>query len=252
MKFSEIAALIEGVPYTSPARGKILYDHIIKGKNKNCLELGFAHGVASCYIAAALHELGSGMLTCVDLESSVGFEPNIEALLDRAGLQSYVTIHREVESYTWFLKKEIEKNSTDYQCRPLYDFCFIDGPKNWATDGFAFFLVEKLLTEGSYVLFDDYLWKYSTHAKKSVGNVSTQNLPEDQLNSANIELVFQLLVIQHPNFNRFVIDGGWAWARKDNQKEKSLTIIHGSKHYDVPLDSSKSLADNQADIIAQN
>lgn len=105
MKFDEIARIVEGVPFTSANRGKILYDHVLQNKLQNCLELGFVHGVASCYIAAALHELGSGTLTCVDLETSVDIEPNLEELLGRAGLESFVNVHREIESYTWFLKK---------------------------------------------------------------------------------------------------------------------------------------------------
>ena len=67
MKFNTIAKLVHGIPYTQRERGKKLYDHILKYKPENCLELGFAHGVASCYIAAALHEIGHGTLTCVDL-----------------------------------------------------------------------------------------------------------------------------------------------------------------------------------------
>ena len=29
----------------------------------------------------------------------------------------------------------------------------IDGPKHWITDGFAFFLVDKLLKEGGWIVF---------------------------------------------------------------------------------------------------
>ena len=32
-------------------------------------------------------------------------------------------------------------------CQPIYDFCFIDGSKNWTIDSSAFFLVDKLLKQ---------------------------------------------------------------------------------------------------------
>jgi predicted O-methyltransferase YrrM len=104
MKFAEIAKLIKGIPYTSMARGKLLYDHILLNRPCHCLELGFAHGVASCYIVAALHEIGSGHLTCADLESSKDREPNLEQLLKKADLEKFVSINREKSCYTWFLK----------------------------------------------------------------------------------------------------------------------------------------------------
>ncbi len=121
MKFDEIADIVRGVPYTQEARGKHLYEHILKHRPKQCLELGFAHGVASCYIAAALDEIGSGHHICVDLPTSAKFEPNIETLLKRAGLEPYVSVNREKNCYTWFLEKQIQENTVDYNCTPVYD-----------------------------------------------------------------------------------------------------------------------------------
>ena len=37
------------IPFTSPSKGEIFYDHVIKYKPKKCLELGFAHGAATNY-----------------------------------------------------------------------------------------------------------------------------------------------------------------------------------------------------------
>ena len=153
MKFKDIASIVKGIPYTQEERGRKLYDHIIKNKPLNCLELGFAHGVASCYIAAALQENGQGSLTSVDLMSSTALEPNIELMLKKSGLESIVKVHREENSYTWFLKKIIQAQTKDYNCTPVYDLCFIDGPKNWTIDGFAFFLVDKLLKENGLYNF---------------------------------------------------------------------------------------------------
>jgi len=225
MKFNDIAQVVEGVPYTQPERGRALYDHIIKHKPEKCLELGFAHGVASCYMAAALDEIGGGKLVCVDLEHSSELSPNIEGLLNKAGLAEYVTICREKNSYTWFLKNEIEKNTENYHCDPKYDLCFIDGSKNWTIDGCAFFLADKLLRENGYIVFDDYRWAYWHYPKKVMDGITVRDMSEEQINEPNIELVFQLLVMQHPDYSNFVIDEDWAWAQKIRSVNKSVQMI---------------------------
>lgn len=222
MKFEAIAADLEGIPYTQRDRGKKLYEHILETRPEHCLELGFAHGVATCYIAAALSELGAGHLTCVDLESSEGLEPNLETLLERNGLSEWVTIRREPNSYTWYLKKLIENHSKDGGCVPYLDFCFIDGPKNWTVDGMAFFCVDKLLRRDGYILFDDYQWRYDDYSKDALDGITIRDLSRDQRESANIELVFKLLVMQHPAYSNFVIDDDWAWAQKRQAEVKTV------------------------------
>jgi predicted O-methyltransferase YrrM len=67
MKFETAYQVLKGIPFISEENAKELYDFIIKNELRDCLELGFAHGVASCYIAAAIDELGGGKLTSVDL-----------------------------------------------------------------------------------------------------------------------------------------------------------------------------------------
>jgi hypothetical protein len=43
---------------------------------------------------------------------------------------------------------------------PIYDFCYIDGGHSWDVSGFGFFLVEKLVRPGGWLLFDDLDWTY--------------------------------------------------------------------------------------------
>ena len=53
---------------------------------KDCLELGFYHGLSSAYIAAILHANGGGHLTTLDLLSARDRSPNIDAILGELGL----------------------------------------------------------------------------------------------------------------------------------------------------------------------
>ena len=224
MKFNEIAEHVKGIPYTQLEMGRVLYNHIIKTKPKHCLELGFAHGVATCYVAAALDELGEGKVTAVDIQSSINRKPNLEELLKKTKLTKYVTVEREVNSYTWYLKKAIEANSNELHCNPIFDFCFIDGPKNWTIDGFAFFLVDKLMKQDGWILFDDYRWIYSQMQGETVAGFVKREFSDDQLNAAQIEQVFKLLVMQHPDYGNFIVDDDWAWAQKTKVGTPKLAL----------------------------
>lgn len=233
MEFKELQARLDGFTFHTsigPRRGKILYDAIRESAPSDCLELGFAHGTSSCYIAAALDEVGSGHLTSVDMVSGTEWQdPSIEDLLRATGLEDYVTVQRENTSYTWFLKKKIEERSSNHGCEPLYDFCFIDGAKNWTIDGCAFFLVDKLLKPGGRILFDDLKYTYQGPKERgaldSIDNIDLVSMGEDELRTPHVDAIFQLLVMQHPDYSEFLVqDDWWAWARKVRSAEKTLVL----------------------------
>jgi len=218
MKFGNAARHLADTPHISRHSARILYDFLLTERPADCLELGFAHGAGSGYIAAALDEMDKGHLTCVDIESSLGFQPTIEQTLEHLALSDRVSIHREVNSYNWFLKKTIEAQTCGDVCKPCFDFVFIDGSKNWTIDGMAFFLANKLLRPGGWILFDDYDWRYAdalAKGKENSDGVSTRELSDDQIEQPNVAAIFHLLVAQHPGYANFTIqDHSWAWAQK--------------------------------------
>ena len=233
MKFDTIQSLLEGIgPETSiPAsHGKSLYDFILAKKPAECLEIGFAHGVSSCYLAAALDEVGSGHLTSVDIVRAMKWQkPSIEELLSKTKLSSYVSVVRENTSYTWFLKKMIEENSSSDGCKPIYDFCFIDGPHNWTIDGFGFYLVDKLLKQDSWILFDDLKWTYASKyegGQTHSGGLSLLEMGKDEIYTPHVDLIFRLLVMTHPDYSEFMIENDWwGWAHKKPGTERKLTAF---------------------------
>ena len=222
MKFSDIQKQVTGIPYINPRNAEILYQFIVDNNIKTVLELGIAHGTASCYIAAALEENGGGELVCVDLEEAAEiFKPSAEELLARTGLAKDVTIIREKTGYNWFLRNEILKRTTGYACAPHYDLIIIDGPKNWTIDGAAFFMCDKLLKPNGWIIFDDYLWSYADHDKTGTGatdGIAHRSLSKAEFEIPQIKEVFQLLVMQHPSYHNFKIhgEGDWAWAQKSD------------------------------------
>ena len=230
MKFDEIRHHVEGIPYLSSQDGRVLYDFIVEKKPAECLELGFAHGVSVCYVAAALDELGAGHITAVDLNRGMEWQkPSIEYLLNKTGLGNYVTVARESLSYTWFLKKKIEECTAGHTCSPIYEFCYIDGPKNWTNDGCAFFLVDKLLKPNGYILFDDFSWTYADADEWSIrkleeAGILVGEMEKDESETPHVELIFKLLVMQHPDYAEFVVQNeNWAWAQKTGcQSQKTV------------------------------
>lgn len=239
MDFLTIQKQVEGVPYILPELSRDIYSFIVENKPQHCLELGFGHGASSCYIAAALDEVGAGHLSTVDLyPAQVWQHPTIEELLKQSGLEQWVSVHRENTSYTWFLKKKIYENSAANCCTPIYDFCFIDGSKNWTIDSSAFFLVDKLLKPGGWILFDDLQWTYHSklkEGKRKTNGVYMLDMGDDELHEPHLELIFQLLVMQHPDYSNFTVkDNWWGWAQKipDGRKVPEFIL---SENYAIRL-----------------
>jgi len=210
MEFEAIAEALRGIPHTTQQRGRELYDFVRSERPSSMLELGFGHGVSTCYVAAAMQENGRGSITTIDLTVARDREPNLETLLDRTALKQFVRPIYVQTSYTWELMRILER--TDVSDRP-YDFCFIDGAHNWDTDGFAFYLVDQLLQPGSWILFDDLNWSYAN--SPTLKNADwVLKMPPDERETPQIAKVFDLLVRRHSGYGEFRSDGVWGWARK--------------------------------------
>jgi predicted O-methyltransferase YrrM len=199
---------------------------ILDQKLTSILELGIAHGTATCYMAAALQELGQGSITAVDLVD-VDFQPTAESQLKQNGLEVYVNIHRMKSGYTWFLHDEIARHTKENQCAEIYDLCIIDGPKNWTIDGAAFFFADKLLRKYGWMIFDDYDWTYASVRREGgvTDGISHRSMSEVELKTPQIREVFQLLVKQHPSYGVLtVMNESWGMAQKTMSAEKKYTV----------------------------
>jgi predicted O-methyltransferase YrrM len=241
MKFNDVHVLVKDYPYITETDSRLIYDFILENRCRNVLELGFAHGKASCYIAAALDELGEGgRLVSVDLlDVKDFFQPSIEDLLERTGLAGYVEVVREQTGYNWFLHNEIKAQTGDGAiCLPKYDLCIIDGPKNWTIDGSAFFCADKLLNEGGWMIFDDYSWTYekADAGREATDGITHRQLSDDERRIPHIREVFHLLVMQHPNYSNFKLQEegkDWVWAQKLKSDVKNVSFQYNYTYKDV-------------------
>lgn len=170
---------------------------------RDCLELGFFHGVSSAYIAQILKDRGGGHLTTIDRSSARYRKPNIEQLLSDLDLTSFVTVYYEDISYTWRLMNLVENNGT-----PIFDFCYIDGGHTWDDTGFAIFLVERLLRPDGWLLLDDLDWTL-----EQMPTLPTDKTREE-MTTPQVRKVWELLVKRHPAFHNFREAGSWGYAQK--------------------------------------
>jgi len=198
VEFERVRELTEGIPFIKVENARRLYDLVLQDELEDCLELGFAHGVGSCYIAAALDELGRGHLTSVDLVSAQPWQqPSIEELLERCGLRDRVTVVREHTGYNWFLRTLLREHTVDGVCAPSFDLCIIDGPKHWTIDGFAFFLADKLLRPNAAIVFDDVDYTYATwhdeHGDAPLDGVNGTTMSHDELHTPHVREIAELL-----------------------------------------------------------
>lgn len=228
MKIDDVHNIVKEIPHMTFDQAKIMTEFIIDNNCQNILELGFEHGVSTCYLAAALDEIGSGLITTIDLEDAREVTPNIVYLLSRLNLSEYVKVYYEQTSYLWRLMKFIEQNPD-----PIFDICYIDGAHSWFVDGFAFFLVDKLLIPGGWIIFDDLDWTYKTSSElKNTKMVKT--MPPEEKETAQIRKVYELLARPHPGYGEFMEKDGWAYARKSLTKSAFVgvkkEIIHEKEY----------------------
>jgi predicted O-methyltransferase YrrM len=218
MRFEDVAANVDGIPNMTRSRARRVYDHLRSTASVDVLELGTAHGVSAAYMAAAVEENGGSVTTVDHVVATRLRDPQPDAVLARAGLTERVNrVLVQDSSYTWWLGQRILECTRAGRCEPGYDFVYIDGAHNWTIDGFSFFLVEKLLRPGGWILLDDMAWSYgaSTSSFGPGQGPDALGLSSGERSVPHIKLVFDLLVAQHPSLSNFLVeDEDWGWAQK--------------------------------------
>jgi len=222
----EVKAIVGDTPCMSLDQAERMRAFIRRHRPRDVLELGFAHGVSTCYMAAALEEIGGGSLTTIDLENSRKREPSIDDLLGQCGFSDRVTVHFEPRSFTWRLMRMLEQPSP-----PMFDLVYLDGGHSWDVTGFGFFLVDKLLRDDGWLIFDDIDWTFATSPALSEKPV-VQEMPEDFRETPQVRKVFELLVMQHPDYRRCRVKQSWGYAQKRRRRSLWARLAGGDEEQD--------------------
>lgn len=215
MNNQDVKKIVGNTPCMGFDQANCITDFIEKHQIRDILELGFAHGVSTSYMAAALSRTLGGSIIAIDNNSALEREPNIETLLSQVGELERVTIYYEPTSYTWRLMKFLEEDP-----QPKFDLCYLDGAHNWFVDGFAFYLVHLLLKPGGWIIFDDLDWSYAASSLKHEEWV--QKMPKDEQETPQIRKIYELLVKKHPDFCNFYVQDDWAFAQKREQSSSDV------------------------------
>jgi len=220
VKFDDAAQIVADIPrpHIPSRRAVLLYGHIIKYRPERLLELGTARGGSAVFMASALDENGTGHLTTVDSTRWTWKNPTPAELLEKAGLSQFITIDKSASTYAWFTKRELESCMDEAGIvHPKYDFIFLDGAKNWSTDGVTCIVAERLLRPGGWLLLDDLTWTYEKHCrnKQRHYDIDLTKLSDSERTQPHLQAIFDLLIRTNPAFDEFIVqDDWWGWARK--------------------------------------
>lgn len=118
MNCRDVRDVLRDLPCMTLEQAETITTFISTNAVKDILELGFNHGVSTCYMAAALSEAGRGSIVTIDLEAARKMTPNVEELLERIGERHRVQVFYEPTSYIWRMMKFLEDNPA-----PRFDLC---------------------------------------------------------------------------------------------------------------------------------
>lgn len=204
----EVRKIIGDVPYMTNDQAQRMTNFIVEHKLKSVIELGFFHGASTCFMANAISGFDGAEIVAIDKERAKTLDPNVENLLKELGLHDKLTVHYEPNSYLWRMMKMLEEDPT-----PRFDLCYLDGAHNWFVDGFAFFLVDKMLKPGGWIIMDDLEFRYD-RSQGLRGTETLANMPQDEKECPQLRKVYELLVKTQPGYGNFREEDNWAFAQK--------------------------------------
>lgn len=215
----EIRGIVGDIPYMTNGQAQRITDFIVEHKLSSIIELGVFHGSSTCFMVNAISDVEGSKIVAIDKERARTMDPNVEDLLKKLDLHDKLEIHYEPNSYLWRLMKMLEEDPT-----PRFDLCYLDGAHNWFVDGFAFFLVNKLLKPGGWIIMDDLEFRYD----KSEGLRGTEtlaNMPKDEKECPQLRKVYELLVKTQPGYGNFREEENWAFAQKISDSSAGEAIV---------------------------
>jgi hypothetical protein len=127
-------------------------------------------------------------------------------------------------SYNWELMKIVRRQTVDERTVPCFDFCFLDGAHTWETDGLAFLLVDRLLREDRWILFDDVVWTLAGSPTLRESE-RVRGLPEEERSAQQVRLILELLVRPSSSYEVRVL-GNHALAYKRPAAGSAATQEH--------------------------
>jgi predicted O-methyltransferase YrrM len=200
MQAEQVTAHCEHVPGISAYLGERLWRLVRDGEVSRALDIGTGHGKAALYLAAGLRAKGRGKVVSVDAAGAQSLQPNLAQLGNELGLTSQLDWRTSSRGYPWTLARMLLGGEAPF------DFVHFDGAHVVDIDAGAWAMVERLLRPGGAILYNHLRWQPPADGA---------SLPSDYRATMHPRLVWQHLVLSHPNIVQAVGDGrvGVAWKK---------------------------------------
>jgi hypothetical protein len=174
-------------------------DFIRTTRCRSIAELGIYRGHTSMEFAKYLG--GEGELHLYDFEDAVD---KVKADLKQAGytnVKGFGCSYKYRDSYNWPLAKMLQRHQA-----PVYDYIFLDGAHDWAIDGLATLLCDRLLKVGGYLDFDDHDWSFakswSLNPKRFP--LTAKMYTDEQVDALQVKMILDLLVRRDGRYQEVV------------------------------------------------
>lgn len=152
-------------------------------------EVGIGIGATTLEVAKLLDNRGE--IHLFDFEGRCTQLARDLAGLGYRNVVSHENSRRHWDSYNWSMIKLIESGAEKF------NFVYLDGSHLFERDACAFFLIDRLLKVGGYLLFDDYSW---TLKKSKWLPERDRFAPPDMIERPNIKMICDLLVDTDPRY----------------------------------------------------
>ena len=156
MRIHDVSRAVGDAPYMTFEQAEAI-TNFITTSTRNHPRIGFRARVSTCYMAAALSELGRGSIVTIDLELTRHATPNVEELLDRVGERDRVSVFYEPTSYTWRLMRFLEEDPTPALISATWMGPTLGTSMPWRSFSSIDFC------DPRWVIFDDLNWTMQRH-----------------------------------------------------------------------------------------
>ena len=160
-------------------------------------EIGVYEGATTEKIAELLD--GKDAIHLFDFEDKVDLAFAKAVLAGGPMVYKHPNTRSLYDSYNWSLQKAMDGDLK-------IDVAFLDGAHSFHHDALAFFLLDRMVRPGGYILFDDYDWSHATSPSMNPGvfpQIKNQ-YTDEQINTKQIKLLVDSLVKTHPNYEEVI------------------------------------------------
>jgi predicted O-methyltransferase YrrM len=222
----DVDRTVGDTPYMTLEQARLLQQLWSTVPDGDILELGFAYGKGSAYLAAIASQRGR-RVTCIDNLTARERSPRADETLNAAGVAEHVDLVFAENGYLWWMKQQLEEGR---DCR-RFSLVYLDGAHDWFVDGFAALMLDRFMMPGGVLILDDLDWSMAVSSAPDIVARRASMTP-DLVTTRQVRSVWELLLQADPTWGEFEEHGDWGVARKLSTNERRAlverVVVHAS------------------------